>query len=82
MSRRTLVFGDDGSEAADVAWLWVNEHTWPDSQIEVVTVDSEAPVRGALRSERTELAPLVSALAADASRGAGPHGGRAPDLRG
>ncbi len=57
MSRRTLVFGDDGSEAADVAWLWVNEHTWPDWQIEVVTVDSEAPIRGALGSERTQLHP-------------------------
>ena len=24
-----LVFGDDGSPSADVAWLWVNDHPWP-----------------------------------------------------
>lgn len=33
-----LVFGDDGSPAADVAWLWMNNHRWPAWHIEVVTV--------------------------------------------
>ena len=37
MTRR-LVFGDDQSQAADVAWLWINSHVWPGWQIEAVTV--------------------------------------------
>lgn len=37
MTRR-LVFGDDQSQAADVAWLWINSHAWPGWQIEAVTV--------------------------------------------
>jgi nucleotide-binding universal stress UspA family protein len=37
MSRRRLVFGDDGSAAADAAWLWVNSHLWPGWTISVVT---------------------------------------------
>lgn len=36
MTRR-LVFGDDQSQAADVAWLWINCHQWPGWQIEAVT---------------------------------------------
>ena len=36
MTRR-LVFGDDQSQAADVAWLWINCHDWPGWQIEAVT---------------------------------------------
>ena len=34
---RTLVFGDDGSPAADVAWLFINNHRWPGWRLEVVT---------------------------------------------
>ena len=26
--RRWLVFGDDGSRGADIAWLWINSHSW------------------------------------------------------
>ncbi len=37
MTRR-LVFGDDQSQAADVAWLWINSHDWSGWQIEAVTV--------------------------------------------
>ncbi len=33
---RTLVFGDDGSPAADVAWLFINSHRWPGWRLEVV----------------------------------------------
>lgn len=36
MTRR-LVFGDDRSQAADVAWLWIDSHPWPGWQIEAVT---------------------------------------------
>lgn len=34
---RRLVVGDDGSPAADVVWLWVNNHRWPGWRISVVT---------------------------------------------
>lgn len=32
-----LVFGDDGSRGADVAWLWCNNHRWTGWSVEVVT---------------------------------------------
>src|SRR4029078_7056260 len=34
---RPLCFGDDGSAAADVVWLWINNHQWPGWRISVVT---------------------------------------------
>ena len=34
---RRLVFGDDGSIGADLAWLWINSHRWPGWQLEIVT---------------------------------------------
>ncbi|MEZ5116579.1 MAG: universal stress protein [Candidatus Nanopelagicales bacterium] len=34
--RRVLTFGDDGSDGADVAWLWVNNHVWPGWSARVV----------------------------------------------
>lgn len=34
---RRLVFGDDGSRGADVAWLWINSHPWPGWCIDVLT---------------------------------------------
>lgn len=37
VERRRLVFGDDGSTAADVAWLWISNHAWPGWTISVVT---------------------------------------------
>jgi nucleotide-binding universal stress UspA family protein len=39
VASRRLVFGDDGSEAADIAWLWINEHAWPGWQIDVLTAE-------------------------------------------
>ena len=33
---RTLVFGDDSSPAADIAWLFINNHRWPGWHLEVV----------------------------------------------
>jgi nucleotide-binding universal stress UspA family protein len=38
-----LVFGDDGSPAADVAWLWLNNHRWPGWQVEAITA-TEPPL--------------------------------------
>lgn len=32
-----LVFGDDGSPAADVAWLWVCNHPWNGWRVDVLT---------------------------------------------
>jgi nucleotide-binding universal stress UspA family protein len=37
-----LVFGDDGSPGADVAWLWINEHRWPGWRLEIVTATGVA----------------------------------------
>ncbi len=34
--RHLLRFGDDGSRAADVAWLWINSHRWPGWDLETV----------------------------------------------
>jgi nucleotide-binding universal stress UspA family protein len=35
---RTLVFGDDSSPAADVAWLFITSHRWSGWRVEVVAV--------------------------------------------
>jgi len=37
MEYKQLVFGDDGSPGADLAWLWINCHQWPRWQIEILT---------------------------------------------
>lgn len=34
---RTLVFGDDGSPGADVAWLWISEQHWPGWRVEILS---------------------------------------------
>ncbi len=39
MKPRTLVFGDDSSPAADIAWLFINNHRWPGWRLEVVTAE-------------------------------------------
>jgi nucleotide-binding universal stress UspA family protein len=36
-SERRLVFGDDGSRGADIAWLWINNHPWPNWKLDVLT---------------------------------------------
>ena len=46
-----LVFGDDGSASADVAWLWVNNHQWPQWRITVATAQRD------LDSPETTLQP-------------------------
>jgi nucleotide-binding universal stress UspA family protein len=37
MTARRLVFGDDGSAAADEAWRWIDAHRWPGWIIAAVT---------------------------------------------
>ena len=47
---RHLVFGDDGSTAADVVWQWISNHAWPGWRISVITATdapSGSPVGGA-----------------------------------
>lgn len=46
-----LVFGDDGSAAADVVWLWINNHRWPGWRITVVT--GQTPPLGPIEPERS-----------------------------
>ena len=38
-----LVFGDDGSAGADLAWLWINAQRWPGWHVDVVSVTPPAP---------------------------------------
>ena len=53
-NERILVFGDDGTPAADVAWLWINNQRWPGWRLQAVSAQMpELP--GLLPRERTEL---------------------------
>ena len=47
-----LVFGDDGSAAADVVWLWINNHHWPRWRISVVTA-AKPPLGAPVGPERS-----------------------------
>lgn len=49
-----LVFGDDGSPGADVAWLWVNNQPWAGWQVDVVHA-TLPPVGPPLPAERAQL---------------------------
>src|SRR5207342_301857 len=51
-----LVFGDDGSAAADVVWLWVNNHRWPGWRISVVTA-VKPPLGAPVGTERSTAHP-------------------------
>src|SRR5436190_24181799 len=54
----TLVFGDDGSPSADLAWMWINSHPWPTWRLEVVrAVVPEVVKVSATRSEAHEWHP-------------------------
>lgn len=56
-SGELLVFGDDGSWGADVAWLWVANHRWPGWRAEVVTATPPplpAPLRNVAELEEWE----------------------------
>lgn len=39
--RPLLVFGDDGSEPADMAWQWIIDQPWPGWHLDVLTADVE-----------------------------------------
>jgi len=52
---RTLVFGDDLSPAADLAWLFINTQRWPGWQLEVVTAQPPKTPGVVLPHEATEL---------------------------
>jgi nucleotide-binding universal stress UspA family protein len=47
-----LVVGDDGSAAADVVWLWVNNHRWTGWRVSVLTASppEAGPPVGAVRA--------------------------------
>ena len=53
---RQLVFGDDGSAAADVVWQWIGHHAWPGWRISVVTA-TEVPAGGPLAPGESSLRP-------------------------
>ncbi|MEO6124141.1 MAG: universal stress protein [Ilumatobacteraceae bacterium] len=50
-----LVLGDDGSPAADLAWLWINCHEWPQWRLEIVTAEATTNFR--VDSDRASLRP-------------------------
>jgi len=54
MSDRLLVFGDDGSAEADVAWLWINCQRWDGWRI-VVAQAQPSPPGPPLTADRAEL---------------------------
>jgi nucleotide-binding universal stress UspA family protein len=51
---RLLILADDGSADADVAWLWVCNHTWPTWRAEVITA-TDPPVAAAARDGHARL---------------------------
>ncbi|MGD9701423.1 MAG: universal stress protein [Acidimicrobiia bacterium] len=55
-SRSTILFGDDGSPGADLAWLWINSQTWPGWRLEVLHAVLP-PLGPPLPRERTEAHP-------------------------
>jgi nucleotide-binding universal stress UspA family protein len=54
--RPTVALGDDGTPAADVAWLWINNHAWPGWRLEVITAH-QPPVGRVLPREQIEPHP-------------------------
>jgi len=56
--QRVLLFGDDGSQASDAAWLWINNHRWPAWQLDrrtasTITTAGVGPARPVRRVDRT-----------------------------
>lgn len=52
-----VVFGDDGSAAADVVWLWLNSHRWDGWQVDVVHAELPDPARLTVVPELAKLHP-------------------------
>ncbi len=48
---RTLVYGDDGSEMADLVWRWIDGHAWPGWRVEVVAAHPPADMRPVIDEE-------------------------------
>lgn len=42
----TVLFGDDGSPSADLAWMWINAQAWGDWRVDVLTADPQLPASG------------------------------------
>lgn len=45
MPARKLLFGDDESPSADLAWLWINCHSWPNWRVKVIHAVDPGPVK-------------------------------------
>lgn len=45
MATNTMILGDDNSPSADLAWLWINSHPWPQWRLEVVNAADPVVVR-------------------------------------
>lgn len=65
-----IVFGDDGSPPADLAWTWINNHPWPGWKLEVVTA-TEPPLAPPTAEGEPELVEWDSPYQRLASPGAG-----------
>lgn len=50
-----VVLGDDGSPAADVAWLWLNTHVWSDWEVAVVHAETPDMTRLPFDAADTEV---------------------------
>lgn len=42
----SILFGDDGSQAADLAWMWINAQSWHGWEIDVLTARNNGRGRG------------------------------------
>ena len=66
----TLVFGDDGSASADLAWSWIAGHRWPGWTVRVLTA-TEPDLLPHPAGPEAELRPWASPHARVAPAGAG-----------
>lgn len=53
----TVVFGDDGSNGSDVAWLWLNNQEWRHWHLEVLSV-TQPPTAAPISEELSRPTPL------------------------
>jgi nucleotide-binding universal stress UspA family protein len=62
---RLLIFADDSSEGADIAWAWICAQSWPGWRAEVLTVEpgDEGATPGEWSPERPRIAPESTRLA-------------------
>ncbi len=55
----TILFGDDGSQAADLAWMWINAQSWGDWGIDVLTAQQRWAGPGLQRAASLDAAPAA-----------------------